>query len=237
MKMLALCITALCVCMPPAAHAQGRDEGSIDPYSFGHHARWIGLGQTQTVLLAADCSAPPEGARCVTLNPAPQATNFDERDLGRITIPAASSQSMVCHLTSPIWSYQFNNTTGVPQPNAVLRIQPYITVESEVLNDPALIDPRTGAPYGGRFEDAMPGQLRESRSLAPGERHMRQEMYTRACIAGILSRANLQGFDGLTDQQVRRFFNSPITLRLHLRGTTRLVDSADLLYGLRLLGD
>jgi len=233
-------IVLSCLFAVPAWAAGGGPSAADvgDVASFGRAAKWMGVGQTTNVFLRSDCtiSPPAAGERCITLNPAPASTSFDERDLGVIRLPARATNSIVCHFFSPFWFFQLNNTTGVAQPDGRARFSAYMTVENAVLNDPSLIDPSTGLPYGGRFEQGIPGSLLVSRSMAAGEREQRNEQYSRVCIAGIISRGGLIGM-GLSDAQATDFFKNPITLRLNLRGNVRLVEDAALFYGLRLLGD
>jgi hypothetical protein len=225
------------------AKAAPTDAEVGDAESFGRNVRWIGLLQSGNVSLQPDCTPvpgdPPPGPddRCVTLNPAPAVTSFDLPDIGRIKLPARASSSLLCHWLTPIAFYTLQNTTGVFQPNAQFRLQPYLVIENPVLADPALIDPATGLPFGGRIETGFAASYRDSTSLQPGERQSRQWSESRTCIAGFMSKRNLVEGYGLTDAQARNFFRSEMTLRFGLRGSASLVAGANVIYGLRVMGD
>jgi hypothetical protein len=217
--------------------------GGLDSDSFGRSVKFDGLMQSGVVTLLDDCTPepgePPPGPddRCVVLNPAPAATAFDFADIGRLTIPGRSANSLLCHWLSPIVFYSFQNPTGVFQPNATFRLIPYVVVESEVLDDPALIDPTTGLPFGGQLETGFAATYSDAQSLDPGQRATRRFSLSRVCINGFLSKSALMEVYGLTEAQAKQVFKRDMTLRFGLRGNAALVSGASVLYGLRVVGD
>lgn len=212
------------------------DVGDIG--SFGRNVKWLGLTQTLSVSLRDDCTGTdPAVERCITLNPQPAVTSFNERDLAYITLPGKSAKSLLCQVVTPIYQYQFHNLTGVDQNFAQIAITPYATVENEVLNDPAAIDPITGLPYGGQMDIGMAMAHQESRSLEAGERHNQRINFSRLCIAGVISEKGLMDIYGLPEELAKKFLKKETTVRFHLRGSASLIDNANLLYGFRFLGD
>jgi len=111
-----------------------------------------------------------------------------------------------------------------------------MTIESEVLNDPNLIDPATGLPFNGSFETGF-SQITDTQTFQPGEQATRRNNTTRACIGGLINKASLVQDFGLTAAQADELFKKPITIHLHIQLATAFVDSALVLYGLRLYGD
>ncbi len=223
---------------PSAAGVTVEDVGDV--HSFGRSVRFIGLGQSGSVVLASDCTPDPgfppgPDDRCIVVAPAPAVTVINERDIGRLTIPGKSTNSLFCHWLTPIAGYTFGNPTA-GNASTFIRITPTFTVENEVLNDPTLIDPATGLPYGGSFEVGL-GTFRDSTNLDPGQSETNQMNLTRVCIAGMISKRNLVESMGLTEAQASEFFKKPTTIRFHLSGNARFVDFASILYGLRLVGD
>jgi len=216
--------------------------GGTDTDSFGRNVQFDGLLQAGTVLLESDCTPDPANPlgpddRCLVLNPAPALTSFDLADIGRLTIPARSAHSLLCHWLTPIAVYSFENTTGVFQPNATFRLIPYVIVESEVLNDPTLIDPTTGLPFNGQLEAGFSATYQDSQSLDPGQRATRRFSESRVCIGGFLSKNALMETYGLTDAQAAAVFHHDINLHFGLRGNAALVPGASIIYGLRVVGD
>jgi hypothetical protein len=208
-----------------------------DADSFGRTVKYLGVAQTLPIALQQDCTgSSPADERCLVLAPAPELTGFEEVELARIDLPANATQSLLCFAITPFIQFQFQNPTGVPQPNADFNVLPFITVENPVLADPALIDPATGAPFGGKFETAL-GTFRESRSLAVDERAFQRLTLSRSCIGGLVSRSFLVEGLGLTDAQAKDFFKKPITLRFGAIGAVQLVDFANYFYGIRIYGD
>ncbi|MEO8743499.1 MAG: hypothetical protein ABI365_09950 [Lysobacteraceae bacterium] len=213
-----------------------------DPDTFGRNMIWDGVLSSGTITFANDCTPapgdPPLGPddRCVTMNPAPATTTFDLPDIGRMWLPAKASKNILCHWLSINGVYSLYNGTGISTDGRIL-LTPYLRIESSVLNDPSLIDPSTGLPYGGVLQTTPGTTYRKMLTLAPNARDTESMSDSRVCIAGAVSRQGLiQGF-GFTDVQVDNFFKNPMTIKFGVRGSAKLLDFASLIYGLRIIGD
>lgn len=220
------------------AAAAGTEVGDFD--SFGRNVRYIGSMQSGTVIVQGDCTPDPSfplgpDDRCVATVPAPGLTAINVTDIGRVLIPGRATHSIICHWQTPIVIFGFQNPTGVFQDDARFVVNPVYTIENEVLDDPALIDPATGAPFGGQFQVGL-GGIRRERSLQPGETQVEREAGTRVCIGGIVSAQMLRGF-GLTDAQVTEFFKKDTTITMGMQGQAKLVEFATIIYGVRFVGD
>ena len=213
-----------------------------DADTFGRNMIWDGVLSSGTITFANDCTPapgdPPLGPddRCVTLNPAPATTTFDLPDIGRMWLPAKTSKNILCHWLSINGAYSLYNGTGTSAYGHIT-LSPYLRIESTVLNDPSLIDPSTGLPYGGVLETVPGTTYGKSMTLAPNARDTERMSDSRVCVAGAISRQGLiQGY-GLTDAQVDKFFKNPMTIKLGVRGSATLLDFASLIYGMRIIGD
>lgn len=213
--------------------------GDLD--SFNRHVKYIGLISTGFILVQNDCSLDATGPlgpedHCVVTNPAPALTNFTIVDAGRMLIPAKTANSLFCHNQTSIVTYSFGNDTGVYQPNARIVLTPRYTIQNAALNDPSMIDPTTGLPFNGQINLSLAG-IRHARSLQPGEHQTERDNTTRACIAGLVSRQNLKDGFGLTDTQVKTFFNSDSIITMNIVGQVQNLDFATINYGTRFYGD
>jgi hypothetical protein len=234
-------IFALGLSLAAAAHAAGptvEEVGDVD--SFGRDVIYLGIAQTANVALQSDCTpdptAPPlPNDRCIVLSPQPGSTSWNEDGLATLQLPAESTKSLVCFALTPNVNYQFNNLTGVSQPNARFTARAVITIENQVLDDPTLIDPNTGLPYGGKMTLPL-STYSESRSIAAGEHAHKSMFLTRHCIAGLVSKRSLVG-SGLTEAQAKQFFRNPMKFTFGSSGTVQMVDFANYFYGIRLYGD
>lgn len=213
-----------------------------DADTFGRTVLWDGLINSGNISMSTDCTpapgdpAPGPDDHCITLNAAPATTSFDIPDIGRMTLPGKSSRDILCHWLTPIVIYSLYNGTGVPATGRIT-LSPYLKIESTVLNDPTLIDPNTGLPYGGVLETGFAASYQSARTLQPNERDTQRFSESRVCIGGTISRQGLiQGY-GFTNAQVDAFFKQPMTLRLGLRGSASLVDFANIIYAVRIMGD
>jgi hypothetical protein len=211
-----------------------------DADSFARTSRYLGLLYTGNISMARDCNSPdvPKGPedRCITLPADATLTSFDLSDLGRVTLPARSTNSLLCHWLTANGAYTLQNS-GAARVDARMYLRPYVVVESAALADPTWIDPNTGLPFGGRLESSFSSSHLDQRTLDPGERVFVSDLPSRTCQSGFVSKRYLAQAYGLSDAQAAAIFRGEVTLRFGLRGSVRSVASAILLYGLRIMGD
>jgi hypothetical protein len=211
------------------------DVGDTD--SFGRAVVWLGVTQGD-IDLSPTC--PVAGgdptANCVTLNAAPALTSFSLNDIAHVTLPAKAANSLLCYWFSPFLTLGYDNPTAVADVG-LLTYSPTLTVESEVIADPAMIDPMTGAPFNGSLTTAMTSSERFEVPLAPGQQLNERSRDSAVCIAGFLSKRALVDNYGLTSAQADQFFKKPMTVRLNVNGSVRLVEDGHLTFGLRIVGD
>ena len=225
----------------PAAPGTGSGAPSLavtdadvgDAASFGRGVNWLGVVDA-VAYLSSECPvAPDDTTACAVLDPSPGFTAFDLPALGTLTIPARSSESLLCHSQTPNVTWSASNPTASPQ-QMLLRVTPYYVVESEVLDE--VIDPNTGVSYGGRIELPLTA-IYVSRTLQSGDFVDDYDTGTRMCIAGMLNHRNLVSSMGFTEAQARQLFRQPMTITMGLRGHAQLVDGANLYVGTRFYGD
>jgi hypothetical protein len=210
--------------------------GGRDPISFGGKMVFLGLGVanviTDETCVFAPQDAPSPDTRCMVLQPAPAQSIGDFQDIGSIYIPGGSAKSILWPTLTYNIDYQFSNTTGSPQ-RGIYRLDTFITIESDVLKDPALIDPATGLPYNGKKGGAFASHLID-RTLAVGER-IRER--TRFSGVGIEAFDTPGAFADLPEKVIKKLFEGPITIRYGLRLRLQNVDFASVIFGLRITGD
>ena len=220
----------------PAATAAGdvtvEEVGDID--SFGRNLRWLGV--TNAFMTLATTCDPADPTPCQALAASPASTPFDFSDAVSIDLPGKATNSLLCYWFSPVLTVNWQNATAAPVIGR-LTINPTLTVENPVLADPALIDPTTGAPFGGRLETGMTSAERFEVPLGPGVGFTERTRDSAVCIAGFVSRRNLIDGYGLTPAQADEFFKKPTTVKLNVRGTAQHVQFASLIFGLRIIGD
>lgn len=217
-----------------AAAPTVEEVGDVD--SFRRPVRWLGVTQGN-VNMASTCPPPStDPTPCVALNAAPASTSFDFDDIASITLPGKSAHSLLCYWFSPYLNVSYHNPTASPDV-AQLAYFPTLTIESEVLDDPVLIDPGTGLPFGGELLTGMTSSEIIQTPLAAGQQLDQVSRDSAVCIAGFLTRRNLVLNFGLTEAQATQFFKKPITVRLNVSGNVRFVQNAGLVFGLRIVGD
>lgn len=223
----------------PGMAAPPTNEAVGDADSFGNRVNWIGVLQTGFVALESDCTVPPfplgPNDRCVTVAPPPAQTSASFVDLGSITLPKNSSDSLLCHWITPNGFFSFLNPTGSPVTASFRAVASY-RLESAVLNDPGIVAPGTGQPYNGAIEITLP-TFNLSRTLAPGEMQLQEIRDSRICIGGLISQQALVEAYGLSEAQAKKFFKEPITIRGGMRITANWIERAGMYYGTRFMGD
>lgn len=207
--------------------------GDVD--SFGRAVKWLGVTQ-MNVTLAASCPPPADDPGCVVLNPAPAPTSFTLTDLARIELPEKAANSLLCYWLSPFLNISYHNPGATPT-IATLNYFPTLTVENPVLDDPALIDPGTGLPFGGQLLTGMTASESFEVPLDPGEQITERTRDSAVCIAGFLTRRALVANYGLTEAQAREFFKQPTTVRMNISGNAQHVQFAAMVFGFRIVGD
>lgn len=213
------------------------DVGDAD--SFGSKVIYEGVVQTGQVIAQEDCSSVtglgPDD-RCVTVNPQPASTSFDFEDLGRITLPAKSTNDLLCFHSTTFESWDFLNE-GASAADAQIFFGETATIENQLLNDPSLIDPNTGLPFNGKLTVSIGPSRFEAKTLQAGADESRNQVESRTCLAGAISKSSLSQDYGLPDSIVNKFFKQPITVRLNVHGNMRLALDASLIFGVRFYGD
>lgn len=210
------------------------DVGDAD--SFGRSVTWLGL---TSAFIDLEPACPPPSSPdqlCQTLAPAPSATSFHFVDAARIVLPAKATHSLLCYWFSPVLSVTYDNPTVAPV-IARFRYTPTLTVENPVLADPALIDPTTGAPFAGSLLTSMTSSELFEQPVPAGVQFTQHTRDSAVCMAGLLSRRTLIETYGLTAAQADEFFRQPTTVRMNVAGSAQYVGAANLVFGLRIVGD
>jgi hypothetical protein len=207
-----------------------------DADSFGRNVTYLGLAQTQAVVILPDCTgSDPAFERCIVGNPAPSPTTFNESDLASISLPAKATKSLVCFTLTPVVQLNWRNTLATPA-LASFAANAVITFENPVLDDPALIDPGTGLPFGGSITLGL-STFGDTHTLQSGEVDSKLLFMSRGCIAGVMNKRSLVENYGLTDIQAKEFFKKPMNVRFGSRGNVALSEFTSYFYGIRLYGD
>ncbi len=216
---------------PHADAVKVEDVGDVD--SFGRNLRWLGVTQLNAAL-TADCSGWT-GPGCQVLTPGAP-TSFEFTDLARIRLPPKASKSLLCYWLSPLVTVSYENP-GASYVNALVRYTPTLTIENPVLDDPALINPMTGLPFGGRLDTSMTSSEFYETPLPPGASFTQRSRDSSVCIAGFLSKRALVDTYGLTEAQANAFFQQATLVRMNLAGMVNHVADANFIFGLRIIGD
>jgi hypothetical protein len=240
-KILALILSSVAItgglrAAPPTA----AEVGDVD--SFGHNAQYMGAKSGFITLSPACTPAPtpvPPGTanddQCFNLAAAPAQTNFDAEDILRIKLPKKATRTIIYPALNFFLNYQLQNTTGVFQSQGVFAFTASVTIESDVLLNPSIIDPQTGLPANGKLVGQFSYVYRDDRSMDVNARQRLRETLVRVGNAGI-SKSGLIG-QGLSEDVVDDLFKSSMTIRMSVTGSAKLVTDASITCNMRLFGD
>jgi hypothetical protein len=203
-----------------------------DDDSAGRSVNFLGL-LTANLTLADKCTSSNP---CVQLNAAPVATSFNSPAQDKILIPGGSAHSLFCHWQTPVTSYRFENLTGSFQPNAQFSYSAVYTFVNKVLDDPTLINPDTGLPFGGTLSISILSTY-HTRSMQAGEYETERDTGTRVCIGGLISRNLLIDGYGLSESEADKFFQVDTEVSMAIQGNAQMVGSSVINIGTRLVGD
>jgi hypothetical protein len=223
-----------------AVHAGPTAADVGDAQTFGHPALYMGAA-SGFVTLSDVCDPMPSPTppatvndnQCFVINPVPASTTvFVANDICRIKLPKKATRNVIYPAINMFINYQLHNTTGADQPSGLFTFSATLTIESDALlgvNDP------DGNPYNGKLEGQFPYNYRDDRSMKDGDRQRLRETLVRVGNTGI-TKAQLVS-QGVPTAVVDAMFIGPMTIRMSVTGSARLIDFADITGNMRLFGD
>jgi hypothetical protein len=128
-----------------------------------------------------------------------------------------------------------HNTTGVDQPQGLFAFTAALTIESDALRDPGIIDPATGLPANGKLLSQFTYVYRDDRSMDNGDRQRQRMTLVRVGNAGINKAALIS--QGLSPAVVDNLFNSAMTISMSISGDAKLATDGFVTGNMRLFGD
>jgi hypothetical protein len=209
-----------------------------DPDSFGRGVIHLGVANPRKVRLVqgGDCASISFEQDCVAMLQPDLSTVFTTRDSATISLPARAANSLLCFTLSSRASRQFRNSTASVQFDAAYTVDTVVTLKSEVLDDPTLVDPDTHLPFNGSLRISLNTQD-ELFDLVPGQGIGGIVTASRGCENSLISKRTLMLTHGLTQAQADAFFEKPIRVSVGLRGGARFMLRASYSVVLRLYGD
>ena len=211
-----------------------------EPDSFGKNVKFLGTANTGFVVISASCDPIDIGPlgpddRCILVtDPTVAVPSTTFNDLGRITIPGRSADNVIYAIANHTYFYFMSNSTALPSLGR-MTYSPSITIESDALLDPTLINPDTGLPFNGSYTTAGFGTHSVGKTLAVGATDNLTNSYTRANTRGFAR--SLWADLGLTNHAINQLYKKPMTIRLNVRISSRLVSDATILFSIRFLGN
>lgn len=239
MKKKFILLGLFCLLILPAKLLAQTIDDLGDSASFGKETKFFGSAYTGAVYLDTICSpidlGMTTGDVCGLINATTNAVSYDYRDLGTITFPANTFQNVIYPLVRNSISYNmFNNTTT--NKNMSFNYKPYITLESDYLNDPTLINSITNQPFGGKLDITLPGSKLVGSTLVPNGIVNENENFGAFFTNGITKKVLTDSY-GVPPVIADKIFSDKIKIRLNIKGNARYISFGYAFYTIRFLGN
>ena len=218
-----------------ALFSVGAQAGS-DPDSFGRNVRYLDMGLSSLIYTRTGNPVCPAGAICHTIANVQSSTTFTDSNVVVIDLPAASTNSLVCFAVTPYINYTLSNSTAAAVTGR-MTWRTDVVIESDVLDDPSLINPITGQPFNGSISIMGLQTHAVNKTLAANAMDQQTTQYSRECQYGIVSLVGLQSAYGLSAERAQSVLSSAMTLRFSVTTTSTYATSIISRVGVRLFGD
>src|SRR5260370_13284290 len=142
-------------------------------------------------------TAPPSTVnndQCFQIVAALGTASFEEEKIARIKLPKKAPRNVIYPVLNIFLDYQLENSTGASVPNALFRFTAGMSIESDALLDPSVIDPGTGLPAAGKLTSVFTYNFRDDRSMKDGDRQRIRETLVRAGHTGLTRRQFIESF-------------------------------------------
>jgi hypothetical protein len=153
--------------------------------------------------------------------------------VGEIIVAANTSRSLLSLNMQPVASYTLNNPTAAVGSFFVSTLVT-VTIESSMLSDPTLINPRTGLPFNGKIEESF-RWFYDRRTAEPASSMSVGDK--KPFELTILSRKMLGTWYGISPTRAALVFARPMTVKVGLTGIMEGTGRADFFMSGRLFGD
>jgi hypothetical protein len=215
-----------------------------DPDSIGRYVKYLDAINPLVIsyhTVGAPCfqyapsvPQPTSPITCVPLTG--PTTNFQVLPItsaGDIAVAANASRSLLSLNLQPVADYNLNNANAL-RSALVLSAQVKVTIESSVLSDLNLINPRTGQPFDGKIESTYQW-IFDNRVVEPSNSFaVASKMPFEVTV---LSRKMLTTMYGISATRAALIFARPITVKVSTTGNLLGSGRANFFLNGRLLGD
>jgi hypothetical protein len=211
-------------------------QAGSDPDSFGRTVRYLDMGLSPMIYTRVGNLACPAGALCHTITNVQASTSFTDANVVTIDLPAASTNSLVCFTVTPLVAYTLLNSSAAAATGR-MTWRADVVVKSDVLDNPALINPVTGKPFNGAISIQGLTSHSVNKTLAAGAMDNEVTQYSRECQYGIVSLAGLQSAYGLSPATAQAVLSSAMSFRFSVTTTSTFATAITSRVGVRLFGD
>jgi hypothetical protein len=193
-------------------------------------------GTVKSLVFSSVTCTPTAYVICIALDPNGFGT-YSNVELGSVTVSGSSGRSTICIQEAGRTAYAFKGNN--PEGDIVsLSVAHRYEIQSAVLDNNSLINPRTGLPFGGKLNISTNGGYVDQDYMKTGQRLARsQTVGSFDCATPLLNYSVLVSGFGLSSLTAQYLMSQPMTIRLFVSGAAGSVDGGFYSMQLRTMGD
>jgi hypothetical protein len=181
--------------------------------------------------------APTQLSICLPLS-ASGTGSFPNVEIATVAVSASFGRSTLCANPNAQAIYAFRNRSTTVDDISTYSINYRYEIQSAVLADPLLINPRTGMPFDGKISFSPLSVFTDQDFLGPQQRVTRtQKISSLDCAITLLSHSMLVNSYGLSATDAQRVMSQALTVRLFISANLIATDGGSYGMQLRIMGD
>jgi hypothetical protein len=180
---------------------------------------------------------PTAQISCVSLNQYGYGS-FADIEMASVTVSGSLGRSTLCANPNGQAIYVFKRTDPNGWDLSSLSFDYRYELQSSVLNDPSLINRRTGLPFNGKLTFPEISAFLDQDFMGPSQRIVRnQRIASLECGYPLVTYGNLMSLFGLSSFDAQRVLSGSVTIKLFIAGSLMQTEGANISMTLRMIGD
>ena len=164
--------------------------------------------------------------------------SFPSVEIAAVVVSPSAGRSMLCANPTAQAIYAFANRSTGGDDISTFKVDYRYELQSTVLTDPSLINPRTGMPFDGKIALSPASMFTDQSYLGPQQRIVRsQRIGSLECAIPLITHSMLVSNYGLSSTDAQRVMGQSMTVRLFISADLIVTDGGSYTVQLRMMGD
>lgn len=188
-------------------------------------------------VLPGQACTPTSQNFCTTLNQWGYGS-FSDIEIASVTVSGSYGRSTLCANPNGQAIYVFKRTDPSGWDLSTFSFDYRYELQSSVLNDPSMINPRTGLPFNGKLTFPVISAFTDQLFMGPSQRILKnQKIASLECGYPLVTYGNLISLFGLSSYNAQRVMSGSMTIKLFITGNLMQTEGASFSMQLRMIGD